>query len=307
MTRPLPSTDKANGRSVLEKLRTAFWWLFKKVVDNAISLGVVAGISILGQHALFENNLIDYPLWATIEKRPYFFFSIAIVAGFAIFFAAFVFRKWYYIYISYKTAQWKAINFGIDSFWEGSDGREMEVAWNDCRNSIKQHPSDLRLLGASGWETFGRPDSPLHSTVSEYRGTILVLLMHPDSKHLGARAQELKMTKQSYIGEIGQTVGFLKELNQSGNRNIELKLYKQPAIWKMIIAGNFLWLQHYRQGTHVCDTPVYGFVSTHRNSLYHPFREIFHKRWSRDGDQTESVDLSQWTNIEDYLKSCAAP
>jgi hypothetical protein len=277
--------------------------VLRVVFESVITIPVLAILTVLSQHVLVMFEVIVSPFWGYIDKYPFRFLFVALIVSVASTLSIKIVRKLWRQSVDLRLMKRLISNFGIESFWEQAPRADQEKAWEYCRDSIAAHPSDLRIMGASGWRTFGAPNSPLHETVNNYPGAIHVLLMDPENPHLLERANSLDARIDSYVTEIGQSINYLKTLKRNGNRDITLKLYKQPPIWKMIVTGSFLWLQHYKQGQHVHDMPVYGFASSTQDSLYHPLLEVFMKRWGRDGEQTRYIDLDSWDGFDDTGES----
>lgn len=191
-------------------------------------------------------------------------------------------------------------SFGIEAYWDSKVDYQVEQAWDACRQSILKLPTSLKIMGASGWKTFASPEAPMHSVLKEYRGSVQILLMDPESPYLHKRALSLNIPIDSYKKEIKQSIEFLQTLRSTTNPKIDLKLYKHPLIWKIIQTPSFMWLQHYVHGKHVDTTPVYAFACTssrdnstmENTSLYIPMAAVFDKRWDLDGDLTSNQILS---------------
>jgi hypothetical protein len=173
---------------------------------------------------------------------------------------------------------------GLHSFMNHSDSSERKLDWSICVDRINSNSSDLRILGATGWNTFGANDSPLHDVLNDFQGEIKILLMSPDCPYLSERATSVHMTEDNYKKEIQNSIEHCRELKNK-NINIHVKFYTQYPIWKMVITGHFLWLQYYRLGSHVEETPVYGFYNNaNHTSLFDPLFDVFRKRWELDSN-----------------------
>ncbi|MBU1901880.1 hypothetical protein KKG82_05980 [Patescibacteria group bacterium] len=176
------------------------------------------------------------------------------------------------------------------SFWKHHTDEDRQADWQVCVDKIKE-ASTLKILGATGWETFAEDGSPLHKAVLSFPGEIKVLLMSPEAECLEKRVSSLgDVSKSDYIAQINKTIDFCKLLRKKSIK-IHLKLYDQHPIWKMVIADGFLWLQHYRDRTHVDQTPVYGvYANKEETSLYYPLSEVFYKRWELDNNTEINLD-----------------
>lgn len=150
----------------------------------------------------------------------------------------------------------------------------------------------IQIIGATGYNTFARDDAHgkaiLRDALEKAEGEIKILLMHPDERFTKMRAQCLSVPYDTYRNEFLNSLRFLKELKNKG-KNINLKLYSQKPIWKMIILDNFLWLQYYHSHTHVEKMPVYGISNSSMRgeyNLFSPLYAVFEKKWLHDGNPT---------------------
>jgi hypothetical protein len=77
-----------------------------------------------------------------------------------------------------------------------------------------------------------------------------------------------------------KSIDFLKTL-KAVQKNVRLKLYKDPPFLKMTILGDYIWLQHYQPGLDVQKTPKHVFKhDPNIGSLYFPFYQYFMGRWN---------------------------
>lgn len=183
---------------------------------------------------------------------------------------------------------------GITGFSPHATRLEKKADWVTCNEKIRGNKAiDLRIMGATGWRTFGDKTSPLYKLLEQFHGEVKILLMKPDPSlpALIDRARELSKTPEEYVEEIKKSIVRLTELKKKG-RNISLKLYCQTPIWKMIICNDYMWLQHYCKNKEVENTPVYTFFSDGDGgtSLFNAIYSVWIKRWDIDGN--EKFELS---------------
>jgi len=171
---------------------------------------------------------------------------------------------------------------GLFEFWPNASITERAPQWAVMADRILASPhTTFNLLGATGWDTFGHSNSPLHKAMENFSGSIRVILMNPDSHRLPARAMSIGMTTAAYKHQIKKSIKFLKELKAKGHF-VELKLYGSTPNWKMIFTPRRVWLQHYHNDHHVADCPVYMFYSTQeRTGLYQSFAKDFERIWAQ--------------------------
>ncbi|MCR4376652.1 MAG: hypothetical protein NUV50_00970 [Rhodospirillales bacterium] len=179
---------------------------------------------------------------------------------------------------------------GLSEYWEDAHIERRAEQWGALSDCIKITPQAyLNYIGATGWETFGAKHAPLYDAFTNFRGTIRVILMKPDSSSLSARANSVRMTVKGYKNQIIKSAKFLMALRSRGHQ-VELRYYDSPPNWKMIFSPRRLWLQHYHNDNHVAECPVYLFYATEdMKGLYHSFAKDFERIWER----CEPVDLGR--------------
>jgi hypothetical protein len=157
----------------------------------------------------------------------------------------------------------------------GADG----ASWDDLRSEIARRDNTyVNILGANGAETFGRPTAPLHDALARFQHPVRVILAHPDSDNIRARAADIGVAPDLYRAEINESVDQLRRLRQRGHR-VTARLYHAKPNWKMIITTRTMWVQYYDEGTHVAELPVYRFDAG--GDLYHCFAKEFERIWER--------------------------
>lgn len=173
---------------------------------------------------------------------------------------------------------------GLREFGLHDTEARRELDWGRCVDEIEStRPSRLCILGATGWETFGSPQSPIHEVVKQFDGPIQILLIKPQSGGFLKRTSELNRNPVNYAKEIRDSVAYCRELVSHYKKQIEVRLYEDEPIWKMIFSDRYLWLQYYDPKKDVDQTPVYTFQTrAHESdsSLYYPLYRVFQKRWT---------------------------
>ena len=63
-------------------------------------------------------------------------------------------------------------------------------------------------------------------------------------------------------------------------KNVKLKLYSEPPLFKMVILGDYLWLQHYHADLEVQRMPEFLFQhNSNHHGLYTAFYHFFNQKW----------------------------
>lgn len=189
---------------------------------------------------------------------------------------------------AYKTIR----NVGIEAFWPQQNPDSPQPGWEDCVAKIAtEAPSELCILGLTGAATFAHSQSPLRNAVEKHQGSILILLIDPTSRAFEQRVRELGHSdlhsevdlNNRFIGEIEDTLAFCRTLARKSVtelRRIEVRAYDLPAIWKMVIFGDYLWLQQYAPRVHVEQSSAVMFHKRVESSMYYPLERVFYNRWA---------------------------
>ncbi len=194
--------------------------------------------------------------------------------------------------------------FGVRLFSKHDSKDSKKKDWSMLRSDLtdaSNEKSPLWLLGATGKETFSGAASPLYDEVRNYEGEIKVLLIRPESFAFKSRCRNLKVSADTYLEEILDSIDYCKDLAVKG-KSITVKLYDQHPIWKMVMTTRVLWVQYYKHNTHVDNTPMYSFeYRKEGSSLFDGFRTVFTKRWSHDNSLP--IDLEKFVR-SDWAKHC---
>lgn len=179
---------------------------------------------------------------------------------------------------------------GMRTFRPHATDAERQADWLKCRAEIITEGS-LNVLGAGGYETFGSGGA-LAGFLEEYQGSTRLLLIDPRCENFRTRCRDIEIPEERYARWIYDTIEEARNLFVNKGRSIEIRLYEDMPIWKMIFTENFMWLQHYAPGKAVELTPVYEFQTTkdQRTSLYYPLARVFDRRWRI----SKPVDLKAW-------------
>jgi len=108
------------------------------------------------------------------------------------------------------------------------------------------------------------------------------MLVNPYSQEASSRIQAInhpEFTLDTFRAEVRQSIQLLKRLKAMG-KAIKLKLYSDSPLMKLVILGDYLWLQHYHADLDVQTMPEY--VLRHNNKdhgLYTLYGHYFMQRW----------------------------
>src|SRR5207253_2909931 len=114
------------------------------------------------------------------------------------------------------------------------------------RALVRQLPAarDAFVLTLTGYDTFVADDSLLRGVI-EKAYEIRVMLVNPVGKALRERADSLppEITVLTLHTEIEATIGYLSGLRKFGKK-VNLKFYDGEPFWKLIVLGDYVWVQH---------------------------------------------------------------
>lgn len=142
---------------------------------------------------------------------------------------------------------------------------------------------DAFVLTLTGYDTLVAEDSLLRPVIDKAY-EIRVMLVNPVGQGLRQRAESLpsEITVLTLHTEIEATIGALSALRKYGKK-VKLKFYDEEPFWKIVVLGDYLWVQHCHSGFVVREQPEYVFALQHtepRHGLFIPFYMIFLNYWN---------------------------
>jgi hypothetical protein len=172
----------------------------------------------------------------------------------------------------------------------------------DAQRRIKQLKEEqgtgrtIMVMGSSGYSTFVDQVGDLSSVLDKCLGA-KILLVNPYSREASARIQAIghpEYTLTTFREEIRQSIALLKRLRAMG-KAVKLKLYADPPLIKMVILGDYLWLQHYHADLDVQTMPEYVLRHNRKDhGLYTLYAHYFEQRW-------ESAEIPEYDLETDEL------
>ncbi len=147
---------------------------------------------------------------------------------------------------------------------------------------------EVKVIASTGFRTFVDPKGPLNQVLRNCREA-RIMLLHPDSAGAEARAKSMldgDVALPLFNEQIRASIDFLKEL-KSKQHDIRLKLYQDIPFLRLIILGDYLWIQNYHRGIDSREMVRYVFrYNQDPNGLFVPFYQYFLSRWG-DGNIPE--------------------
>lgn len=139
----------------------------------------------------------------------------------------------------------------------------------------------ISVIGSSGHSTFVDQVGGLSSVLDKCLGA-RIMLVNPYSQEASARILAInhpEFTLEKFREEVRQSIRLLKRLKAMG-KAVKLKLYSDSPLIKLVILGDYLWLQHYHADLDVKTMPEY--VLRHNSKdhgLYTLYAHYFVQRW----------------------------
>ena len=142
---------------------------------------------------------------------------------------------------------------------------------------------DAFVLTPTGYDTLVARESVLRPVI-EKAYEIRVMLVNPVGQGLRRLAESLppEVTILTLHTEIEATIGALSALRKYGKK-VKLKFYDEEPFWKLVVLGDYIWVQHCHTGFEVSEQPEYVFALQHtepRHGLFVPFYMIFLNSWN---------------------------
>jgi len=140
----------------------------------------------------------------------------------------------------------------------------------------------VMAIGSSGYGTLTDQVGDLASVLERCTGA-KILLVNPYSLEAQARIRAIAdpdYTVEVFQDEVYRSIELLKRLKALG-KSVKLKFYADPPLVKLVILGDYLWLQHYHPDLHIRAMPEY--VLKHNpndHGLYTFYYHYFIQRWS---------------------------
>lgn len=154
----------------------------------------------------------------------------------------------------------------------------------------------ISVIGSSGHSTFVDQVGGLSSVLDKCLGA-RIMLVNPYSQEASARIQAIshpEFTLDTFRKEVRQSIHLLKRLKAMG-KSVKLKLYSDSPLMKLVILGDYLWLQHYHADLDIQTMPEYVLRHNRKDhGLYTLYAHYFVQRW-------ESAEIPEYDLDTDEL------
>lgn len=143
---------------------------------------------------------------------------------------------------------------------------------------------DVYVMSITGFDTFISENSKLRQTL-DMAFEIRVLLANPYGDGIISRAQATdnpEATLQAFRMETEVSIAYLRKLSLAGKK-IQLRFYNDPPFWKLVVTGEYVWVQYCNAGHEIKSQPEYIFGLQHDNpkrGFFEPFYKCFLDQWN---------------------------
>jgi len=174
-----------------------------------------------------------------------------------------------------------AIDAGFVSFFP-KRGRRAEDGIRKLRET-QGRGRTVMVIGSSGYDTLRDQVGDLSTVLDKCLGAN-IMLVNPFSQGASSRIRAIAdpmMSIEKYREGVRQSIELLKRLQAVG-KSVKLKLYSDPPLLKLVILGDYLWMQHYHTDLDIQEMPEY--VLRHNSKdhgLYTLCYQYFVQRWER--------------------------
>lgn len=166
----------------------------------------------------------------------------------------------------------------------------------DMRKKIA-NVRDVYIMSITGYDTFISGNRDLQKTL-DMAYEIRVLLANPYGKGVTSRAlstDDPEAMLQAYRQEVETSISYLRKLAEAGKK-IKLKFYEEPPFWKLVVTGEYVWVQYCHTGHEVKSQPEYVFGLQHDNpqrGFFEPFYKHFLDQWKDQGHPEFNFETSE--------------
>ena len=260
------------NKRLLEDILNNSGRIFYHVVIAALS--AVIALSLPAIVAFVAKNILVY--WAIVSNEKTFVISVEMVFGILLI-LLFNFISWN---LKDRKVSRMAKTAGL-IFVSPTKGFFLRKRIKKLKER-QGFARDVMFIGSTGFRTFVDPQGDLHQVIQNCREA-KIMLLHPYSNGASARAKSIldpDITSETYVEQVERSIDFLKRL-KAIQKNVKLKLYHDTPLLKLVILGDYTWMQHYHVGLNVRSMPEYVFKhDQNTGSLYIPFYQYFLTRWN---------------------------
>ncbi len=237
------------------------------IVVVVLSAGIALSLPAGARHFL--------AFWSQVENDKFYLIAVEVAAAVALIFC------FNYIHRSLRDRALAkvATGAGLVSFFP----RRGRRAQSRIKKLKEKHGTGRTILviGSRGAGTFVDQVGDLSTVLGKCLGA-RILLVNPYSQEASTRIRAIahpEYTLETFREEVRQSIELLKRLKAIG-KTVKLKLYSDPPLIKMVILGDYLWLQHYHADLDIQNMPEYVLRHNRKDhGLYTLCSHYFVQRW----------------------------
>lgn len=269
------------GSTVRALLRDAAGSLYHIVVV-ALSAGIALLLPAGAKHFL--------SFWSRVEHDKLSLIAVEMMVAILLIICLNYFRR----SMRDRTLAMVATGAGLVSFFP----RRTRGAQRNIKRLKEEHGTGrtISVIGSSGHSTFVDQVGDLSSVLDKCLGA-RIMLVNPYGQEASARIEAInhpEFTLETFREEIRQSIQLLKRLKAMG-KAVKLKLYSDAPLIKLVILGDYLWLQHYHADLDVQTMPEYVLRHNRKDhGLYTLYAHYFVQRW-------ESAEIPEYDLDTDEL------
>jgi hypothetical protein len=257
------------------------WSYIRTFLRNAVSSlsHIIIITASAGMASLLPLGARHFPsLWSQVEHNKQALIGVEIAT------AVLLILGLNYVHRSIKDRGLAAVanGAGLVSFYPRRTGA--------AQRRIKQLKEEqgngrtIMVIGSSGYSTFVDQVGDLSSVLDKCLGA-QILLVNPYSEEASRRISAIghrQHTLSLFRDEVKQSIALLKRLKAMG-KAVRLKLYSDSPLVKMVVLGDYLWLQHYHADLDVQTMPEYVLRHNRKDhGLYTLYAHYFMQRWQSE-------------------------
>lgn len=237
------------------------------IVIVALSAAIALSLPAAARHFL--------AFWSRVEDDKIYLISVEITTAVLLIFCFNYIRR----SLRDRALAKVAIGAGLVSFFP----RRGRRAQSHIKKLKEKHGTGrtIMVIGSSGHGTFVDQVGDLSTVLKRCIGA-KILLVNPYTQEATTRIQAIAHpdhTLETFREEVRQSIELLKRLKAIG-KAVKLKLYADSPLTKMVILGDYLWLQHYHADLDIQSMPEYVLRHNRRDhGLYTLCAHYFEQRW----------------------------
>jgi len=188
----------------------------------------------------------------------------------------------------------------LASLVDAADASASPRRWR-ARRLMKRSSAarDVFALTLTGFDTFVKQNSPFNGALaSAYE--IRIMLLNPNCETVTRRVNAISdqnVNPQSLREEVAASVAYLTSLHKLGKK-VRLKFYDHEPIWKVVVLGDRVWVQHCHREYEIKHQAEYVFAlqaDAPRRGFFVPFYTYFLDHWNEPHHPEYDFDTSELT------------